>query len=143
VLDSGVAAFSFALWEGTAMVATLLERARKAREDESGFTLIELLIVIVILGILAGIVVFAVGGITDRGQTSACQTTVKTVDTAVEAYYAQNGSYPATVAQLVPGFLHDDPTAANYNANYSIAYSGATTHTASGTLTGSSTNDCK
>lgn len=125
------------------MVATLLERARKAREDESGFTLIELLIVIVILGILAGIVVFAVGGITDRGQTSACESTVKTVDTAVEAYYAQNGTYPATVAQLVPGFLHDDPTANGYNANFSIAYSGAATHDATGTLTGHATNDCK
>jgi len=125
------------------MLATLLERARKAREDESGFTLIELLIVIVILGILAGIVVFAVGGITDRGQTSACQTTVKTVDTAVEAYYAQNGTYPATVAALVPGFLHDDPTASGYNTNFSIAYSGPTTHDATGTLTGHTTSDCK
>jgi general secretion pathway protein G len=117
------------------MVATLLERARKAREDESGFTLIELLIVIVILGILAGIVVFAVGGITDRGTASACKTSIKTVDTAVEAYYAQNGSYPAAVAALVPGFLHDDPTAANYNVNYTITYNPAT-HITTGAITG-------
>ncbi|HXR42908.1 MAG TPA: prepilin-type N-terminal cleavage/methylation domain-containing protein, partial [Acidothermaceae bacterium] len=82
------------------MVATLLERARKAREDESGFTLIELLIVIVILGILAGIVVFAVSGITDRGTNSACKTEVATVQTAAEAYYAQNSTYPASMAAL-------------------------------------------
>lgn len=116
------------------MLATLLERARKAREDESGFTLIELLIVIVILGILAGIVVFAVGGITDRGTASACKTTIKTVDTAAEAFYAQNGAYPVSAAALVPGFLHDDPTAANYNANYTIVYNPAT-HTTTGTIT--------
>ena len=40
---------------------------QRAREEESGFTLIELLIVIVILGILAGVVIFSVGGITDTG----------------------------------------------------------------------------
>ena len=124
------------------MVATLLERARKAREDESGFTLIELLIVIVILGILAGIVVFAVGGITDRGTASACQTTRKTVETGVEAYYAQQGSYPGTIAALVPGFLHDDPTVSGYNSHYSIAYSGATTHLVTGTITDGSTGTC-
>ena len=38
------------------------------KKNDEGFTLIELLIVIVILGILATVVVFAVGGITDRGQ---------------------------------------------------------------------------
>ena len=62
---------------------------------EQGFTLIELLVVIAILGILAGVVVFAVGGITDRGKNSACKTEVKTVQTAIEAFYAKNASYPA------------------------------------------------
>ena len=36
-------------------------RERLASSDQVGFTLIELLIVIVILGILAGIAIFAVG----------------------------------------------------------------------------------
>ena len=46
----------------------MLARIRAARENESGFTLIELLIVIVILGVLSGIVVFSVSGITSRGK---------------------------------------------------------------------------
>ena len=40
---------------------TLNNHLRNLRKDEGGFTLIELLIVIVVLGILAGIVVFGVG----------------------------------------------------------------------------------
>ena len=62
---------------------------------ERGFTLVELLIVIVILGILAGIVVFAVGNLTSNAKTNACATEKTTVQTAVEAYKAQNGSYPS------------------------------------------------
>ncbi|WP_112243939.1 type II secretion system protein [Kribbella monticola] len=69
-------------------------RVRARKRSESGFTLIELLIVIVILGVLSGIVVFAVSGIQDRGNAAACKTDKKTVQVAVEAYYAKKGVYP-------------------------------------------------
>ena len=61
-------------------------------KKDKGFTLVELLIVIVILGILATITVFAVRGITDQGQKSSCEADRKTMETAVEAWYAQNGT---------------------------------------------------
>ena len=88
---------------GAGWEAGVLQRAmEKKRAGEGGFTLIELMIVIVILGILAAIVVFAVGGITDRGETSACKANVKTVEVAVEAYYAKQnpGAYPPDLATL-------------------------------------------
>jgi prepilin-type N-terminal cleavage/methylation domain-containing protein len=83
------------------MIKTLerLQQTRETRHNEKGFTLIELLIVIVILGILAGIVVFAVGGVTDKGDASACKTEVSTIANAEEANFAKSGSY-ATIATL-------------------------------------------
>lgn len=72
----------------------MLQRLRAVRANESGFTLVELLIVIVILGILSGIVVFAVGAFNDRGTAAACKTDLKNVEVAVEAYRAKTGNYP-------------------------------------------------
>jgi prepilin-type N-terminal cleavage/methylation domain-containing protein len=67
------------------------------KNQDKGFTLVELLIVIVILGILATVTVFAVRGITDKGQENACSVEQRTLDTAIEAFYAQNQADPAIV----------------------------------------------
>lgn len=91
----------------------MLDRIRKARRDE-GFTLIELLIVIVILGILAAIVVFAVGTATTDSKLSACKADKKTVAVAMEAYKAKNGNYPTAEAGLTSGFLRTFPSSADY-----------------------------
>src|ERR1700712_4925766 len=86
----------------------MLAKLRQMKQDE-GFTLVELLVVIAILGILAGIVVFSVAGITDTGKTSACSTEKSELTTAQEAYFAAttlgNGKYAATSAILVTAKL--------------------------------------
>ncbi|MGI5246189.1 type II secretion system protein [Dactylosporangium sp. CA-139066] len=94
----------------------MLQRIRAVRENESGFTLIELLIVIVILGILSGIVVFAVGAFNDRGQAAACKTDKKNVEVAVEAYRAKKNAYPTKWDDLTGGsdqFLREQPSTTN------------------------------
>jgi len=90
----------------------MFKRLNEARKNEGGFTLIELLLVIIILGVLAGIVVFAIGGITDRGDDAACASDVKNVEVAQEAYFAANKAYAPNVAALVAAkLLREEPDA--------------------------------
>ncbi len=130
----------------------MLDRLNKKR-DEGGFTLIELLIVIVILAILAAIVVFAVGTTTTNAKQSACNADGKSVETAVEAYKAQVGSYPAAMTDLLAAgpngpWLRQAPSATVANNGYTIALaSGGVVNvtTAAGTInfdTQTSTNGC-
>ena len=106
----------------------MIERAR----SEGGFTLIELMIVIVILGILAGIVLFAVNGINDRGTSAACKTDQSTITTAVEAFYAKKGVYPGN---LVPDLT--DPALGNQFLKWDAGFTGTTAEDGPGALTSS------
>src|SRR5215207_4067037 len=88
------------------------QRIRAIRaQREGGFTLIELLITILILGVLAGIVVFSVANFNDDGKVVACKAEVKTVEIATEAMYAKAKAYPADTDELVTkGYLREKPT---------------------------------
>ncbi len=59
---------------------------RMIERDERGFSMIELLIVIVILGILASVAVFAVRGTTNNAQENGCQLEHRALVSAAEAY---------------------------------------------------------
>jgi prepilin-type N-terminal cleavage/methylation domain-containing protein len=125
----------------------VLQRLRAARQNEDGFTLIELLIVIVILGVLAGIVVFAVSGITDRGTVAACKADIKTVQVASEAYYAKNNAYAAKIDDtghpsntlVGAGLLQSAPSTDKYQIVYNSGTGGVTGYLGTG-LTGTDCN---
>jgi general secretion pathway protein G len=95
------------------------------KKNDEGFTLVELLIVIVILGILAAVVVFAVSGITNNAEENACETELRTVQTGVEAYFASYNSYPANATALVPGIIRDTPKYVTVSGSNVATVSGA------------------
>jgi general secretion pathway protein G len=70
-----------------------LERM-ESKQRRKGFTLIELLLVLVILGVLAGIVVPRFGGQTKRARETAAQTQISSFKTALNAYEVDMGAYP-------------------------------------------------
>jgi general secretion pathway protein G len=110
---------------GTLMSGRLTKRLRT--EPDSGFTLIELLIVIVILGILAAIVVFAVGSTRGDATANSCKTDYKSVELAGEAYYTKYGTYPSMSAGSLPSgsLLKTFPSSSDYN----LVYTGGSTQT--------------
>jgi prepilin-type N-terminal cleavage/methylation domain-containing protein len=97
----------------------MIKRIQALRGKDDGFTLIELLIVVVILGVLSGIVVFAVGAFNNDGVVAACKTDVKSVEVASEAYYAKTGGYATNIDALVLAkYLKEAPNSTKYTVNY-------------------------
>lgn len=81
---------------------------------QSGFSLIELLVVLVILGLIAGLVV---PNVLERGEDAkvrAAEAEVQRLSMAVDEYYLDNGRPPRELRQLVdrPG------DARNWNGPY-------------------------
>ena len=105
----------------------------KFENKDKGFTLVELLIVIVILGILATVTVFAVRGITNNGKESACAADKKVLESAAESYMAQFGEYPASAATMETAGLLKDVSTDNWTYAYTA---GDTTYTLTATAGG-------
>jgi len=74
----------------------LLAKIRNLKKFQHGFTLIELLIVVIILGILAAIVTIGVAGARDKSVEKSCKQSALNLSTALDEYYLDNGSYPAS-----------------------------------------------
>ncbi len=65
------------------------------QKRQSGFTIVELLIVIVIIGILAGLVVTQILGATAKARDTERKTDLDQMANQLEAYFANTGGYPS------------------------------------------------
>lgn len=68
----------------------------RKRRHERGFTLIELMVVIVILGILAGLIVPRIMGRPEEARQAKARIQIESIETALKLYKLDNGSYPTT-----------------------------------------------
>jgi len=67
---------------------------RYRKQTRPGFTLIEILLVLAIIGMLAGVTIFAIGGIGKKARRDTTEATLETVANALDTYQLQIGHYP-------------------------------------------------
>ena len=68
---------------------------------QTGFTLIELLVVMAILGMLAALVGPALFGNLSKGQRTTAASQISNLESALDTYRLDVGSYPESLAGLV------------------------------------------
>lgn len=83
------------------MERTSKTAAIAAGRTTAGFTLVEIMLVVVILGILATVAVVATGGKSKRASIAATRASIAAISTAVDAFEVDNGTYPATLQELI------------------------------------------
>lgn len=71
----------------------MLRKIRKLLKKQEGFTLVELMIVVVILGILAGIGVQQYGNIQERAKKAADEANKKVLTNAANMWLIMNGGF--------------------------------------------------
>lgn len=67
----------------------------RSRQAQRGFTLIELMLVIVILGILAGVAVTNLTGVGEDARKTRAKTDIQAIQTALGMYEVTMGRYPS------------------------------------------------
>jgi general secretion pathway protein G len=86
----------------------------------SGFTLLELVVVIIVLGLLAGIVAPQIIGRLSEAKSTTAKTQIELLSVALDGYRLDNGSYPTTDQGLAA--LRERPTRAPVPANWRGPY---------------------
>jgi general secretion pathway protein G len=69
---------------------------RRIKNNNSGFTLIELMVVIVILGILAGLIIPRIMGRPEEAKQLKAKMQIESLETTLKLYKLDNGMYPDT-----------------------------------------------
>ena len=81
---------------------------QRQKRRNGGFTLIELMVVIVILGVLAGLIIPRIMGRPEEARQMKAQIQIESIETALKLYKLDNGAYPSTEQGL--SALIESPT---------------------------------
>lgn len=95
-----------------------LDRYNKAKpSSNTGFTLVELLVVLVILGLLAGIVGPQLIGHTDKASIQTTKTQIESLGAALDMFRLDMGRYP-TSAEGLQALIEEPPGAERWKGPY-------------------------
>ena len=72
-----------------------------SKNKKAGFTLIEIILVVVIIGILAGIGLPRLGGKSDQAKMAQAQGNINMLSSAIIEYEILNGTYPTSLDGLL------------------------------------------
>jgi len=78
----------------------MIRNFKQLNQMREGFTVVELLIVIVVIGILATLTIVSYSGVTADANDVKAQSAVSNIQKVAEAYNADNGVYPGTIANF-------------------------------------------
>jgi general secretion pathway protein G len=95
-----------------------MNRYKENKKNEGGFTLIELMVVVVIIGILAGLIVPRIMGSDDKAREAKTKMQIESLETALKLYKLDNGAYPTTEQGLKA--LVEAPAAGNLAKNWRL-----------------------
>jgi len=70
-------------------------------KQKKGVTLFELLIVVILLGVLSAVAIPRISKSSTNAKSKTCDTNVDVINTAIEMYHAEIGSYPASAAAIM------------------------------------------
>jgi len=90
-----------------------MENVNKKQRKSKGFTLVELLIVIIIIGILAGMMMLSTGSATDKAEATKIVSNLRNIKSAALMYFADKGEWPGSLDE-VNEYLDAKITADNY-----------------------------
>jgi len=102
-------------------VSTVSRQRRHATPPHrQGFTLLELLVVIIVLGLLAGLVAPQIFGRVGEAKVTTAQTQMALLGTALDSYRLDNGLYPTSEQGLAA--LREKPTREPIPTNWKGPY---------------------
>ena len=80
----------------------------RRKGSRRGFTLIEILFVVVVIAILAAIVIPRLITTTDTAKQNACDANVAAINTHIEKYYFDTGTWPSQdLSEMLPPTTYD------------------------------------
>jgi type IV pilus assembly protein PilA len=101
--------------------------SKTSTSNERGFTLIELLVVVLIIGILAAIAIPSFLNQRQKGQDACAKSLARTMQTAMETFYVERGTYSGADPSALNAIESAIPTnnTSPCSASWDVVYTGS------------------